>query len=76
MNKREELLTVVKVGDEIRVILRKQLFQDEELLKQAEKELNETISRLKNISEEERQEILSYVWGDNYGRCNSRIPII
>jgi hypothetical protein len=61
MNKREELLTVVKVGDEIRVILRKQLFQDEELLKQAEKELNETISRLKNISEEERQEILSYV---------------
>ena len=61
MNKREELLTVVKVGDEIRVILRKQLFQDEELLKQVEKELNETISRLKNISEEERQEILSYV---------------
>ena len=60
MNKREELLTVVKVGDEIRVILRKQLFQDEELLKQVEKELNETISRLKNISEEERQEILSY----------------
>ena len=61
MNKREELLTVVKVGDEIRVILRKQLFQDEELLKQVEKELNETISRLKNISEEERQEILSYI---------------
>ena len=61
MNKREELLTVVKVGDEIRVVLRKQLFQDEELLKQVEKELNETISRLKNISEEERQEILSYI---------------
>ena len=61
MNKREELLTVVKLGDEIRVVLRKQLFQDEELLKQAEKELNETISRLKNISEEERQEILSYI---------------
>ena len=61
MNKREELLTVVKLGDEIRVILRKQLFQDEELLKQVEKELNETISRLKNISEEERQEILSYI---------------
>jgi len=60
MNKREELLTVVKLGDEIRVVLRKQLFQDEELLKQVEKELNETISRLKNISEEERQEILSY----------------
>ena len=61
MNKREELLTVVKLGDEIRVVLRKQLFQDEELLKQVEKELNETISRLKNISEEERQEILSYI---------------
>jgi hypothetical protein len=61
MNKREELLTVVKLGDEIRVILHKQLFQDEELLKQVEKELNETISRLKNISEEERQEILSYI---------------
>ena len=55
---RKEVLTVVKLGDEVSVEFHKQLLENEELLKQVVEEVNKTVEKLKNMSEEEKQEAL------------------
>ena len=55
---REEVLTVAKLDDEIQVAFGKPLLENEELLKQVAEEVNKTVEKLKNMSEEEKQEAL------------------
>ena len=55
---REEVLTVAKLDDEIQVAFGKPLLENEELLKQVVEEVNKTVEKLKNMSEEEKQEAL------------------
>ena len=62
---REEVLTVVKLGDEVSVEFHKQLLENEELLKQVVEVVNKTVEKLKNMSEEEKQEALKLFEEDN-----------
>ena len=55
---REEVLTVVKLGDEVSVEFHKSLLENKELLEQVAEEVNKTVEKLKNMSEEEKQEAL------------------
>jgi len=62
---REEVLTVVKLGDEVSVEFHKQLLENKELLEQVAEVVNKTVEKLKNMSEEEKQEALKLVEEDD-----------